>query len=298
MFILYADSNRLTVSQRQPVTSGSVNACPVRFKFSPDWDGLTRTAVFRAGADSRSVLLDESGQCEIPWEVLASHGRELAAGVCGTRGGTLVLPTVWVSLGAILEGAAGGEAASPPTPDIWQQRLDAKGGSLDYDGLTLRLKSGERVLSEVRITGGSGIPVPGPQGPPGPQGEQGPPGESGGEIYSTEEVRIGTWIDGKPLYAKTVQIDFSLSTSQTATGVPLPDGALPKFVDGFIGPTDWGAQYPIYFAEQNGNTLTYIFPVTVNDSVSIINRWVSNTPTTATVTVKYTKASDSPEEAL
>lgn len=117
-------------------------------------------------------------------------------------------------------------------------------------------------------------------------------GASAGEVYSTEEVRIGTWIDGKPLYAKTVQIDFSLSTSQTATGVPLPDGALPKFVDGFIGPTDWGAQYPIYFAEQNGNTLTYIFPVTVNDSVSIINRWVSSTPTTATVTVKYTKTTD------
>lgn len=29
-------------------------------------------------------------------------------------------------------------------------------------------------------------------------------GASGGEIYSTEETRIGTWIDGKPLYRKTV----------------------------------------------------------------------------------------------
>lgn len=25
---------------------------------------------------------------------------------------------------------------------------------------------------------------------------------SGGEVYSTEETRIGTWIDGKPLYRK------------------------------------------------------------------------------------------------
>ena len=26
----------------------------------------------------------------------------------------------------------------------------------------------------------------------------------GGEVYSTEETRIGTWIDGKPLYRKTL----------------------------------------------------------------------------------------------
>ena len=29
---------------------------------------------------------------------------------------------------------------------------------------------------------------------------------SSGEIYSTEETRIGTWIDGKPLYRKTYSI--------------------------------------------------------------------------------------------
>ena len=29
-------------------------------------------------------------------------------------------------------------------------------------------------------------------------------GASGGEVYSTEETRVGTWIDGKPLYRKTV----------------------------------------------------------------------------------------------
>lgn len=28
----------------------------------------------------------------------------------------------------------------------------------------------------------------------------------GGEVYSTEETRIGTWIDGKPLYRKVYQV--------------------------------------------------------------------------------------------
>ena len=51
-----------------------------------------------------------------------------------------------------------GEDARPPTPDLWRQELDRKGDHLDYDGLRLRLLSGETVLSEVAITGG-GHPV-------------------------------------------------------------------------------------------------------------------------------------------
>lgn len=71
MFRLQADKTKLALRQREQLTSGSVNVYPVRFEFSPDWDGLTRTAVFKAGSESRSVLLDESGACSIPWEVLA-----------------------------------------------------------------------------------------------------------------------------------------------------------------------------------------------------------------------------------
>ncbi len=32
------------------------------------------------------------------------------------------------------------------------------------------------------------------------------------EVYSTEERRIGTWIDGKPLYRKTFYTDYSKSS--------------------------------------------------------------------------------------
>lgn len=31
-------------------------------------------------------------------------------------------------------------------------------------------------------------------------------GEFAGEVYSTEEARIGTWIDGKPVYRKTLDV--------------------------------------------------------------------------------------------
>lgn len=126
MFLLYAEKNRLAVREREAVTSGSVNVYPVRFAFSPDWEGLERTAVFKAGAETWSVPLDGAGECFVPWEALQTPGLHLMAGVCGTRGADLVLPTVWADLGLILDGAAPGEESRPPTPELWKQELERK----------------------------------------------------------------------------------------------------------------------------------------------------------------------------
>lgn len=156
MFVMYADKNRLTVHQREPATSGSVNAYEVRFEFSPDWDGMERVAVFKAGKESRSVLLGESGKCIVPWEVLGKPNIQLQAGVYGTRGGETVLPTVWASLGMILEGVTTGEDAQPSTPDLWRQELAGKGDALSYDGLNLSLMAGDKPLSMVQIVSGGG----------------------------------------------------------------------------------------------------------------------------------------------
>lgn len=157
MFTLYADKSRLTVRGKEPLVSGSVNVYQVQFQFSGDWDGLSRTAVFRAGSDSRSILLDKSGRCTVPWEVLTSHGQNLMTGVSGTGPeGNVVLPTIWANLGMIWEGVSSGESAKPPTPDIWEQELNRKGDSLYYDGLNLSLLSGGKGLSTVQIFGGDG----------------------------------------------------------------------------------------------------------------------------------------------
>ena len=126
MFVLCADKNNLTVRQREPVTSGSVNVYDVRFEFSEDWDGLTKTAVFKAGTEVRSAPMDDSGVCSIPREALQKPWARLMAGVYGTRDGDVVLPTVWASLGVIQEGAAPCGDVRPPAPDLWQQELDRK----------------------------------------------------------------------------------------------------------------------------------------------------------------------------
>lgn len=160
MFELYAEKNQLKVWRREPVTSGSVNVYPVRFGFSEDWAGLEKTAVFRAGEKTISILLDETGECVVPWEALAVPGRRLEAGVYGTRGTEVVLPTVWSDLGYIETGAAPGEEARPPAPGLWQQELERKGDRLGYtEAGEMGLYSGDKLLSSVPVSGGGGGPL-------------------------------------------------------------------------------------------------------------------------------------------
>lgn len=121
MFILYAEKTRLSVQKSEPVTSGSVNVYPVRFQFSPDWDGMVPTAVFRADWKTYAMVLDQNGECVIPWEALAKPRCRLEAGVYGARDGNVVLPTIWADLGTVLEGAGPGEPARPPTAGVLEQ---------------------------------------------------------------------------------------------------------------------------------------------------------------------------------
>lgn len=156
MILLYADKNQLTVREGEPLTSGAVNAFQARFEFSPDWEGLTRKAVFQAGGKRVCAPLDENGVCTIPWEVLEKPLIPLKAGVYGTRDDT-VLPSAWAKLGTIRQGAVPGGETRPPTPALWQQTLAGKGDRLDYtqEG-KLGLYAGNKLLSAVTVVGGTG----------------------------------------------------------------------------------------------------------------------------------------------
>ena len=157
VFLLHAEKTKLAVLEREPITSGSVNAYAARFEFSEDWEGLDKTAVFQAGCVAREVLLGPEGACVVPWEVLRVPGYQLKAGVCGKQGGEVVLPTIWADLGVILEGVPAG-GSPPPSPELWEQELDRKGDGLGYteEGY-LGLYSGEKLLSAVRVPGGGGV---------------------------------------------------------------------------------------------------------------------------------------------
>lgn len=142
MFVLYADKNQLNVREKEPVTSGSVNVYPVRFEFSEDWDGMSKTAVFQAGCKETTVALT-GGACTVPAEVLSEPGYYLMAGVCGKQGESTVLPTVWANLGLISEGSVTGEDPEPAPPP------SGEGGTTDHRQLTHRDAEEQHPISSI-----------------------------------------------------------------------------------------------------------------------------------------------------
>lgn len=103
------------------ITSGSVQAYGACFEFvHPIWQSLMKQAVFRCGDIQIGVMLDESGECVIPWEVLQSPGEVLEIGVYGVQGKDIVLPTIWVRAGTIRQGVDDCPGGRAPSPDSYQ----------------------------------------------------------------------------------------------------------------------------------------------------------------------------------
>lgn len=124
MFLLEANKVCLTRRSAEPLTSGSRNIYLCRFRFSEDWEGVDRLAVFCGSGEERAVPLGPDDTCQIPHEVLASPGGSLYAGVYGTKNGQLVMPTIQAWLGQIQYGTHPADVSNPPTPGVYEQLLE------------------------------------------------------------------------------------------------------------------------------------------------------------------------------
>ena len=124
MIELVCDKNRAFFRETEKLTSGSIGVT-INFVFSPEWDGLLKTAVFDAGETKIDVVLT-SESCEIPPEVLACPGKQLSVGVFGELADkTLVIPTIYAEAGIIRPGASpSGMSSAPPTPS-WPEQVQA-----------------------------------------------------------------------------------------------------------------------------------------------------------------------------
>ena len=196
MIICQVTGAAITVAQNELLTTGMVQAVPVRFRFSPQWAALDRTAVFTAGTVSVSCLLGEDNQCFIPWECLTRAGEYLRVGVYGTRGEEMVLPTVSCLLGPICTGTQPEEnTPTEATPTLVQSLLTKAEAAVSVaDALRTDADAGlfngrdgkDGTNGKDGKDGQNGAPgETGPQGPkgdPGETGSQGPkgnPGETG-----------------------------------------------------------------------------------------------------------------------
>lgn len=120
-------------------------------------------------------------------------------------------------------------------------------------------------------------------------------GESAGEVYSTEETRIGTWIDGKPLY----RIVFSATTPSGLDPVPvlnLDDHGIDKVIkiEGFLNSKGGSTQFICSSGFIPASEYTWIFRATVNSSKQIILQVTTNDlmESPATLMIEYTKTTD------
>ena len=190
MIICQVTGAAITVAQNELLTTGMVQAVPVRFRFSPQWAALDRTAVFTAGTVSISCLLGEDNQCFIPWECLTRAGEYLRVGVYGTRGEEMVLPTVSCLLGPICTGTQPEEnTPTEATPTLVQSLLTKAEAAVSVaDALRTDADAGlfngrdgkDGTNGKDGKDGQNGDPgETGPQGPKGDPGETGPQGPKG-----------------------------------------------------------------------------------------------------------------------
>ena len=118
--------------QSEPLTSGMVGQT-IEFEYSPDFDGLTLTAVFTNGKTTVDVL-NPGNQCVIPHEVLDTVGTLVKVGIYAVRGNELVIPTVYANIGIVLKGAdPSGDVSADPTLPVWAQTQAMIGNLNDLD---------------------------------------------------------------------------------------------------------------------------------------------------------------------
>ena len=123
MTVVKVDAARAACIKLERLTDGMVGA-KIEFQFSPEWEGLTKIAVFTNPVTTKDVLL-ETNECEIPWEVLSEKHKRVRVGVYGMDGTDIVLPTVYADIGVVFPAAEpSGDPSAKATPELWAQATD------------------------------------------------------------------------------------------------------------------------------------------------------------------------------
>lgn len=115
--------------------------------------------------------------------------------------------------------------------------------------------------------------------------------DEGGEVYSTEETRIGTWIDGKPLYRKCFQTTSPPIQDTTTILVPFPD-IVPIHIYGNLIVSDIANSImPLNFMEGSS---AYIFTWYIYNAIQMKHAHPENVFSNKPVNIvcEYTKTTD------
>lgn len=208
------DTNNVKLIEKEQIESGEYNATPCIFKFSEEYDGLIKTAVFTNKDKQAYKMLIQNNQCAIPVEVLEKDGK-VELGVFGYTEEDRDLELRYSPKPCIFNVTKGSykeaENSTPPTPTQFEQYEEALGEGLvevqnvNIDAnklgttatITITNRSGETKTVQIYDgqkgdTGAQGVPGnPGPAGKDGVDGKDGTNGQDGytpvrGTDYWTE----------------------------------------------------------------------------------------------------------------
>ena len=131
----------------------SKNYLYAEFNFlTQDWEGVSKTAVFKSQKYSIPVVLGESDTCLVPHEVLEETKFSVSV-----FGGNLI--TVDSEEVKVFESGYRSDLVEPPTPDVYTQILTSLNGKADdlrYENNILYLMANKNTIASVKIVAGSG----------------------------------------------------------------------------------------------------------------------------------------------
>jgi hypothetical protein len=112
--------------------------------------------------------------------------------------------------------------------------------------------------------------------------------------YSTTEKQVGTWIDGKPIYQKTLTGSFTVQSDaryyQTIEDITsLNVDALIGY-DGYI--LDGTVYKPMNIADKYSASITY--DINTKLLCVVITNWPTSAQKSYAITIRYTKSTDTP----
>jgi hypothetical protein len=119
----------------------------------------------------------------------------------------------------------------------------------------------------------------------------------GEEIYSTNEEKIGTWIDGRPIYRKVMHLPIPATTTDGT--LVYKDYVISENIKDVISLRGFaeGDTYKIYYPFWSTTTghITRAQIGTEQKQLQMLNYAVAMSNKLATIIVDYTKAIDNPE---
>ena len=127
IFEFNVNEQTLTRTDTSKAVTDSVGYLKAKFTFnSTDWDNTIKSAIFRGNGLSYTVLLDDSGECTIPYETLIRGAKDfinLSISVFGVNGDYRIT-TNSKTIRLDPSGYTPGETPADPPPDVYAEILN------------------------------------------------------------------------------------------------------------------------------------------------------------------------------